>query len=89
MVNVFLKQNMKNRKSDFYFIKYLMGKHSELEITKEVIGIFKYMTKNYVMAKGADWWLFVTEVYMKVFLLYKSWCIIADSCYTADTNTTL
>ena len=55
MVNVFLKQNMKNRKSDFYFIKYLMGKHSELEITKEVIGIFKYMTKNYVVAKGADW----------------------------------
>ena len=53
MVNVFLKQNMKNRKSDFYFIKYLMGKHSELEITKEIIGIFKYMTKKYVMEKGA------------------------------------
>ena len=53
VVNVFLKQNMKNRKSDFYFIKYLMGKHSELEITKEIIGIFKYMTKNYVMEKGA------------------------------------
>ena len=66
-----------------------MGKHSELEITKEIIGIFKYMTKKYVMEKGAIWLVTVTEVYMKVFLLYKSWCIIADSCYIADTNTTL
>lgn len=43
MIKFYLIENAKIEKLNFYFIRYFVRKHSQLEITKEMIGMFKYI----------------------------------------------